>query len=373
MPYFYIKEFPLSGSGPADSFSICNCHTPNVISVAHCNGGKWFVQLNWESGDSIELTPVSDYSVTVSKNPHRNVVGEFFKGNENELFKLLTGCDIGTTPPPPTAVSSSTTITPPRPDYMVADFSPVGGNGKWGSSSNFSASISTFAHGARISLSGSDFEDWLGKNLSNMATDITSKLPPATPPNPPNLFRNDWDHVGPDAIDISKPPTFSKVGVQGETIDNQEDFWEGKGTCDFASPAGTPSTGYEHFIEAKVASSNRVNITPHSNALIEAACDNRKHPWIIIAFESTTTDPTKILVIKPDTVKKIWAGTSSHARLIEKACYTLSFGGAISSPPGKRTFGLSGGIEYELVFTRPVGAPCFEYPNPGGPIKVFVR
>lgn len=367
MPYFYIKEFPLSGTGLANSFSICNCHTSNVISVAHFNGSEWFVQLNWESGDSVELTPVSDYDVNVAAKSVRDVVGEFFQGKEIKFFELLTGCDIGTTPP--SAGSPSITITPPCPDYMVAYFSPMGGNGMWGSYSNFSASIPTFAHGARISLSGSDFEDWLGKNLSNMATDVSLKLPPATPPN---LFPTDWDHVGPDAVDITPPPSFTFVPVS--TVSSFT-WTPNHGTCDFASPAGvTPPAGYDHFIEAKVASSNRVKITPHSHALIEAACANSKHPWIIIAFDTTAIDPTKILVLKPDTVNEIWdkAKTSPHGRLVEKACYTLSFGGAISSPPGKRTFGLSGGIEYELVFTRPVGDPCFNYPDPNGPIEVFV-
>lgn len=371
MPYFYIKEFPLSGTGLANSFSICNCHTSNVISVAHFNGSEWFVQLNWESGDSVELTPVSDYNVKVGSTDVHGVVGEFFKGCENSLFKLLTGCDIGTTPP--SAGSPSITITAPCTDYMHSDFFPTGREKEqiWGDHKTFpsSTSIPAYKHPtaptSTPSLSGEAFEEWLKSEFSNLATKKNCSFPA------------NWDHVGPDAIDISKPPTFSKVGVQGETIDNQEDFWEGKGTCDFASPAGTPTAGYEHFIEAKVASSNRVNITPHSHALIKAACANSKHPWIIIAFESTTTGaaPTKILVLKPDTVKEIWdpSKQSSHGRLINKACYTLEFGGAISSPPGTRTFGLSGGIEYELVFTRPVGAPCFEYPNPGGPIKVFVR
>jgi len=369
---YQIQTIPETGG---NTVAFCHTNNPSCIDVVKFENEKYQFCFKWSAGTQIDW--IDQDQISLGKNLTKATLSGkrgiadsicYMLCNHSEdtyknLFTLLTG------------ISTPITDTP----IIRIAFNPEGGqNGEWkaknvgnkGLNGHFQKACENFATAATAattttaSLSGEAFEEWLKANLSKLATPINSDFP------------DNWDHVGSDAIDISNPPPFTWVSVQGTKIDDRNDFWDDKGTCDFASPAGvTPSSGYDHFIEAKVASSNRVNITPHSHALIKAALNKDKHPWIIIAFDTTATDPTKILGLKPDTVNEIWdkAKTSPHGRLVEKACYTLEFGGAISSPPGKRTFGLSGGIEYELVFTRPVGAPCFEYPNPGGPIKVFVR
>jgi len=289
---------------------------------------------------------------------------DFGKTLQNEIFG---GCGCG-------AISIAVSENPNHLDKTNNDcYKNVGGNSI---SESFDCAVKKFKTACGLNTkptqpqkSGEEFEKWLRTALTKglLGCSKFTSLP------------TKWDSVGADCIDIANC-NFTFCHVQGVFIESQNDFWENKGTCDFAGPSGNCG-GYTHFIEAKIASSNKVNIKQSSYKLIsEAINKSQKYVFIIICldFPEGNADPASLLILKPDSVAGIWKkmGTTCTdlPRLHEKDAYKLTFGYS-NGTGSNRNIELIPCKIMELRFSRPSGNPCYEYPvgTEGKTTKVFIR